>query len=473
MPGRPGCAWPVHRNSWAGPWLICGVDTACRNVTLSTTRARCGSSSDSQAPDRPWRANAERRCQQARGALDEGEALALGQAGGQRLAVAGLQLRLGGEQIQLRRAAGHGQADDLPGARPGPRQQRAIQQRQRQRAHARPGVGQQRAAADRPGGRHGRRAPSTAAGRGAQLGPRTHQADGPVAGQRLARGDRLVRHAGGGQPGAVAVEAVPAHGHGTAPQRLQLAVHLPRGARLGCGRRRRRPERRSPAAGPRGRRRRAARWTTAPRAAGLVRPGRQQQPAQQPHRQQPQLRARTGPTTAPGCRTPSPAAAPPRPAAAAGSAQAQRPPGERRRSDAATRTPAEQRAEATQAQIGLGQRWQLLAADGERQLQLRGPVVVARPGQQPHRQPNRPAVLVEPGRQLDAEEVDRARAGHRVQRMAVRTVLVTYGSKPSPSTATISVAAATAPRSRASAAATSAEARWSPRPPARRHRPAR
>ena len=51
-------ACPVHRNSWAGPWLICGVETACRNDTLSTTRASCGSRSDSQAPDCPCRAKA-------------------------------------------------------------------------------------------------------------------------------------------------------------------------------------------------------------------------------------------------------------------------------------------------------------------------------------------------------------------------------------------------------------------------------
>ena len=41
----------------AGAWLIWGVVTACRNVTLSATRARCGISDEIIAPDWPYGAN--------------------------------------------------------------------------------------------------------------------------------------------------------------------------------------------------------------------------------------------------------------------------------------------------------------------------------------------------------------------------------------------------------------------------------
>ena len=265
----------------------------------------------------------ERRAQQARRALDEGEALALGEAGGQRLAVAGLQLRLGGEQIQLRRAAGHGQADDLPGARP----------------RAGPAAGDPAAPAPaRPcpprcgpaarGGRVARavvtggRAPSTAAGAGHSWASERTRRMGRSQGSGCRGGDRLVRHAGGRQPGAVAVEAVPAHGQrARVPAPAAGGPTCRAGARLGAGRGRadQATFASSSSARPARRRlRRAAPSRAAGRWPGSGR-GRQQQPAPATPPAAATAAARTGPTTAPGCRTPSPATAPPRPAAAPGS----------------------------------------------------------------------------------------------------------------------------------------------------------
>ena len=115
----------------------------------SAMLARCGSSSDSSAPDLPVLLERERRAEQLRRALDESEALALGNdLGRDLLAVVLLQLRLVIEQVELRRRAGHEQIDDVLGlwrevrrpdgrmvpSRPGLREKPLVQQRRQRQA---------------------------------------------------------------------------------------------------------------------------------------------------------------------------------------------------------------------------------------------------------------------------------------------------------------------------------------------------
>ena len=78
----------------------------------STCFERCGSRSESSAPDWPWRANFERRAEQLRRAFDEREPFAFDDVFGDGLAVVLIQLRLGVEEIELRGRAGHEQVDD-------------------------------------------------------------------------------------------------------------------------------------------------------------------------------------------------------------------------------------------------------------------------------------------------------------------------------------------------------------------------
>ena len=55
--GRPNCCEPVFMKICAGAWLNASVTIDLTIATSSTTSARCGSSSDSSAPDRPCLAN--------------------------------------------------------------------------------------------------------------------------------------------------------------------------------------------------------------------------------------------------------------------------------------------------------------------------------------------------------------------------------------------------------------------------------
>ena len=129
----------------------------------SATFARCGSSSEISAPDCPCLLELERRGQQLRRALDEREALALDELRGNVLAVVLRQRRLGIEQIDLRRRAGHEEIDDALG--PGRELQRSRpaavgsrrllgehdvvhQRRQRQAADAERGLLEEMAARD-------------------------------------------------------------------------------------------------------------------------------------------------------------------------------------------------------------------------------------------------------------------------------------------------------------------------------------
>ena len=285
--------WPVHRNSWAGPWLIWGVCTACRNATLSTTRASCGSSEDSVAPEPPCRSklNGEpsRRgvpLMKAKRSPRTGWAA----AAGRRWA---LQLRLGREQIQLRGPAGHGEADDPagPGARPGGGQQLAIQQRgQRQRPHTRAGLPQQRPPADH------RWLPSSDGGvGGADIAAPASRPGGLGVGQdsRVDRPAGDARGIPGGRGCRRSRSSAPAGG--PAPRAGELALDLPVHRRLGHQRRSAgQSSVQHQQRGQRPRQRRA--WTPvwiwmelaarrAGRAAGC----------QQAHRQQPQLGDVSGP----------------------------------------------------------------------------------------------------------------------------------------------------------------------------------
>ena len=94
--------------------------------------ARCGSKHDSQLPLLPCWRELVRRAQQLRMPLDEREPLALEEFLRARLAVALRELRLVIEQLQLRRAAGHVQENDLLG--PGRKMRRPIGERIDRRA---------------------------------------------------------------------------------------------------------------------------------------------------------------------------------------------------------------------------------------------------------------------------------------------------------------------------------------------------
>ena len=83
----------------------------------SATPARWGSSSDISCPLWPWRANVN--CEPASVICPPMKAklLAFQQSSGTRLAVVFHQLRLGIEQVELRRRADHVQIDDPLGRR--------------------------------------------------------------------------------------------------------------------------------------------------------------------------------------------------------------------------------------------------------------------------------------------------------------------------------------------------------------------
>ena len=57
MLGRPNCGVPVFTNSFAGAWLKTSVATDRMIATSSTTFAKCGRHSETQAPDSPCCAN--------------------------------------------------------------------------------------------------------------------------------------------------------------------------------------------------------------------------------------------------------------------------------------------------------------------------------------------------------------------------------------------------------------------------------
>ena len=57
MLGRPNCCEPVFMKIWPGAWLNASVSIDLTIATSSTTSARCGSNSDSSAPELPCLAN--------------------------------------------------------------------------------------------------------------------------------------------------------------------------------------------------------------------------------------------------------------------------------------------------------------------------------------------------------------------------------------------------------------------------------
>ena len=83
----------------------------------STCFERCGSRSESFGAGLAVARELERRAEQLRRAFDEREAFAFDDVFGDGLAVVLIQLRLGIEEIELRRGAGHEQVDDALRAR--------------------------------------------------------------------------------------------------------------------------------------------------------------------------------------------------------------------------------------------------------------------------------------------------------------------------------------------------------------------
>ena len=136
MLGRPNWLEPVLAKSFAGAWLKTSVATEWTNVRSSTTPARCGRHSETQAPDWPWRANrrdvpSSLGCSLVKMSMNANRRPLMNESGIGWSAVL-LKLGLVVEELELAGAAGHEQVDDAlgPGGNvPGPDGQRVRRSR--------------------------------------------------------------------------------------------------------------------------------------------------------------------------------------------------------------------------------------------------------------------------------------------------------------------------------------------------------
>ncbi len=113
MLGRPLRIDPLFMKACAGSWLICSVCIERTMAISSAISAMCGKRSEISWPDWPclWKSTNDPRAFKT-APLQLGELLPLGERLRERLAVEPLQLGLGVEALELRRAAGHAEVDD-------------------------------------------------------------------------------------------------------------------------------------------------------------------------------------------------------------------------------------------------------------------------------------------------------------------------------------------------------------------------
>ena len=119
MLGRPASWAPVWKNVMAGSWLIASVCIDLMKHSSSATLAVCGSSSLTQAPLWPWRANRNRLA--ATGKLSCREVMPVSRwplriESGSSVPAKPLEQRLVVEQVHLRRRARLEQVDHPLGA---------------------------------------------------------------------------------------------------------------------------------------------------------------------------------------------------------------------------------------------------------------------------------------------------------------------------------------------------------------------
>jgi hypothetical protein len=118
MLGRPLMAVPAFMKAWAGSWLICSV---CMERTMHRSSAMPPMNGkergDFLAGFSPALEFAGGRQRLERRALQLRQLLAFGERFGKGLAVDFFQRRFVVQTFQVRRAAGHAQMNDAPGAR--------------------------------------------------------------------------------------------------------------------------------------------------------------------------------------------------------------------------------------------------------------------------------------------------------------------------------------------------------------------
>ena len=124
--------WPVFMKICAGAWLNCVVCIERTIAISSAILARCGSSSEISAPDCPYRSNSNGEPSSFGVPLMKANRSPFDELRGNVLAVVLLQRRLGVEQIELRRRAGHEQIDDALGLR---RKHRRLRRQRISRIH--------------------------------------------------------------------------------------------------------------------------------------------------------------------------------------------------------------------------------------------------------------------------------------------------------------------------------------------------
>ncbi len=101
MLGRPNCCEPVFMKIWAGAWLKASVTIDLTIATSSTTSPRCGSSSESSAPDWPCLLNLNLGASRVELGLMNAARYPLSRSAGGKRAVMLAEVRLVVEQVEV------------------------------------------------------------------------------------------------------------------------------------------------------------------------------------------------------------------------------------------------------------------------------------------------------------------------------------------------------------------------------------